>query len=131
MVNKKIYILGAGVSGLVVAYELLKRGQSVEIIEKILFTTEKVQQIQNKFNDSHSKLVNLQEKDEWTVVEKKRRSTLAPKLVVSRESCESMAAKSTKPYSTCLKTGKRQNQNVQVMTSLLNTNRFKELEEDY
>ena len=30
----KIYILGGGVTGLVLAYELLKRGQSVEVIEK-------------------------------------------------------------------------------------------------
>lgn len=33
MVNK-VYILGGGVTGLAVAYELLKRGQKVEIIEK-------------------------------------------------------------------------------------------------
>ena len=31
---KKIYVLGGGVTGLAVAYELLKRGQEVEIIEK-------------------------------------------------------------------------------------------------
>ena len=31
---KNVYILGGGVTGLAVAYELLKRGQSVEIIEK-------------------------------------------------------------------------------------------------
>lgn len=31
---KKVYILGGGVTGLAVAYELLKRGQKVEIIEK-------------------------------------------------------------------------------------------------
>ena len=31
---KKIYILGGGVTGLAMAYELLKRGQKVEIIEK-------------------------------------------------------------------------------------------------
>jgi sialic acid synthase SpsE/protoporphyrinogen oxidase len=31
---KKYYILGAGVSGLTLAYELLKKGQKVEIIEK-------------------------------------------------------------------------------------------------
>lgn len=31
---KKYYILGGGVTGLVLAYELLKKGQSVEIIEK-------------------------------------------------------------------------------------------------
>jgi N,N'-diacetyllegionaminate synthase len=31
---KKIYILGGGVTGLAMAYELLKRGQNVEIIEK-------------------------------------------------------------------------------------------------
>ncbi len=30
----KVYILGGGVTGLVLAYELLKRGQSIEIIEK-------------------------------------------------------------------------------------------------
>ena len=35
MVDKgKIYILGGGITGLVLAYELLKRGQSIEIIEK-------------------------------------------------------------------------------------------------
>jgi sialic acid synthase SpsE/protoporphyrinogen oxidase len=32
--GNKIYILGGGVTGLVLAYELLKRGQSVEVIEK-------------------------------------------------------------------------------------------------
>ena len=31
---KTIYILGGGVTGLAMAYELLKRGQKVEIIEK-------------------------------------------------------------------------------------------------
>ena len=31
---KTIYVLGGGVTGLAVAYELLKRGQDVEIIEK-------------------------------------------------------------------------------------------------
>ncbi|MDC0308931.1 FAD-dependent oxidoreductase [bacterium] len=31
---KKVFILGAGVTGLATAYELLKRGQNVEIIEK-------------------------------------------------------------------------------------------------
>jgi sialic acid synthase SpsE/protoporphyrinogen oxidase len=31
---KKVYVLGGGVTGLAVAYELLKRGQKVEIIEK-------------------------------------------------------------------------------------------------
>ena len=29
-----VYILGGGVTGLAVAYELLKRGQKIEIIEK-------------------------------------------------------------------------------------------------
>ena len=29
-----IYVLGGGVSGLAMAYELLKKGQKVEIIEK-------------------------------------------------------------------------------------------------
>ena len=33
-VVKKVFILGGGVTGLAVAYELLKRGQEVEIIEK-------------------------------------------------------------------------------------------------
>ena len=33
MVNK-VYVLGGGVTGLAVAYELLKRNQDVEIIEK-------------------------------------------------------------------------------------------------
>ena len=31
---KTVYVLGGGVTGLAVAYELLKRGQKVEIIEK-------------------------------------------------------------------------------------------------
>ena len=31
---RTIYVLGGGVTGLAVAYELLKRGQKVEIIEK-------------------------------------------------------------------------------------------------
>ena len=34
VIGNKIYILGGGVTGLVLAYELLKRGQLVEIIEK-------------------------------------------------------------------------------------------------
>jgi len=32
--ENKVYILGGGVTGLVLAYELLKKEQSVEIIEK-------------------------------------------------------------------------------------------------
>jgi glycine/D-amino acid oxidase-like deaminating enzyme len=35
-VVKMVYVLGGGVTGLAVAYELLKRGQRVEIIEKKL-----------------------------------------------------------------------------------------------
>ena len=31
---KKYYILGGGITGLVLAYELLKKGQNVEILEK-------------------------------------------------------------------------------------------------
>ena len=31
---KTIYVLGGGVTGLAMAYELIKRGQKVEIIEK-------------------------------------------------------------------------------------------------
>ena len=34
MLVKKVYVLGGGVTGLAIAYELLKRGQKVEIIEK-------------------------------------------------------------------------------------------------
>ena len=34
VLKDKVYILGAGITGLALAYELLKKGQSVEIIEK-------------------------------------------------------------------------------------------------
>jgi sialic acid synthase SpsE/UDP-galactopyranose mutase len=34
VVDRKIYILGGGITGLVLAYELLKKGENVEIIEK-------------------------------------------------------------------------------------------------
>ena len=34
MLVKTVYVLGGGVTGLAVAYELLKRGQKVEIIER-------------------------------------------------------------------------------------------------
>lgn len=35
MVKKKIYVLGAGMSGLVAAYEYIKRGEDVTVIEKL------------------------------------------------------------------------------------------------